>query len=115
MLTTALLTVVLLAADPPLGSYITGTPVDAVEQPESKTVVDRLPGESYPLLKRGGPGGAWCKLETPHGEGWWWPRREEPPVSGPAKPRSSVLSGRATAGARPAARWWACSPRRRRS
>ena len=41
----------MLAADAPPGSYVVGQPMDAVEQPESKTVVDRLErGKSYPLL-----------------------------------------------------------------
>jgi len=82
----------MLAADAPPGSYVVGQPVDAVEQPESKTVVDRLErGKSYPLLKRGGPGGAWCKLETPKGEGWvLCARAAEEVAPAAAKPQSPV-------------------------
>jgi len=74
------------------GSYLVGQPVDAVEQPGSSKVVDRLErGKSYPLLRLGGPGRAWCKLQTPHGEGWVVcarPEQELPPPG--AKPRSPV-------------------------
>ena len=59
-----------LAGDSP-GTFFVGKEVDAVEQPGSHTVVDHLErGKSYPLLKVGGPDKQWCKLKTPHGEGW---------------------------------------------
>ena len=38
----------MLAADAPPGSYVVGQPMDAVEQPESKTVVDRLERANSP-------------------------------------------------------------------
>jgi ribonuclease T2 len=45
------------------------TPV--VDQPGSSKALGALrPGQSYPLLKTGGPGGQWCKLQLPEGTGW---------------------------------------------
>ena len=53
------------------GAFVSEARVDAVEQPESKQVVFTVePGTSYPLLKKGGPGRAWCKLRGPSAEGW---------------------------------------------
>lgn len=53
------------------GAFVSSTRVDAVEQPESKKVVFTVePDVSYPLIKKGGPGRKWCKLEGPKGEGW---------------------------------------------
>jgi hypothetical protein len=46
---------------------------EAVEQPGSHRVAFPVEaGKAYPLLKRGGPGGAWCKLASPSGglPGW---------------------------------------------
>src|SRR5215510_4082753 len=69
LVTTALF--LLRLADTDLGTFFVGTPTDAVDQPESHTVVDHLEkGKSYRLLKIGGPDMRWCKLETPSGEGW---------------------------------------------
>ncbi|WP_164016979.1 EndoU domain-containing protein [Pyxidicoccus trucidator] len=53
------------------GAFVSDARVDAVEQPESTKVVFTVePGTSYPLLKKGGPGRAWCKLRGPAAEGW---------------------------------------------
>ncbi|MBJ6764261.1 EndoU domain-containing protein [Myxococcaceae bacterium JPH2] len=53
------------------GAFVSEVPEDAVEQPESKTVVFTVePGVSYPLIKKGGPNRAWCKLKGPTAEGW---------------------------------------------
>lgn len=62
---------VLRLADPSLGTFLVGSPTDAVDQPGSQRVVQHLErGKSYPLLKVGGPDHRWCKLETPSGQGW---------------------------------------------
>jgi hypothetical protein len=53
------------------GAFVSEVRVDAVEQPESKQVVFTVePDTSYPLLKKGGPNRAWCKLRGPAAEGW---------------------------------------------
>ncbi|WP_375760226.1 EndoU domain-containing protein [Corallococcus exercitus] len=53
------------------GVFVTEESVDAVEQPESSKVVFAVePGVSYPLVKKGGPDRAWCKLQGPKAEGW---------------------------------------------
>lgn len=53
------------------GAFVSETAVDAVDQPGSKNVVFRVqPNTSYPLLKKGGPDRAWCKLKGPNAEGW---------------------------------------------
>lgn len=53
------------------GAFVSEVAVDAVDQPESPRVVFRVePNTSYPLLKKGGPGRAWCKLKGPSAEGW---------------------------------------------
>ncbi|TSC31641.1 EndoU domain-containing protein [Corallococcus sp. Z5C101001] len=53
------------------GVFVSDEPVDAVEQPESSKVVFAVePGVSYPLVKKGGPARAWCKLQGPKAEGW---------------------------------------------
>ncbi|MFB1479778.1 hypothetical protein [Corallococcus sp. RDP092CA] len=53
------------------GVFVTDESVDAVEQPESSKVVFSVqPGVSYPLMKKGGPNRAWCKLQGPKAEGW---------------------------------------------
>lgn len=65
---------VLIVALPALagpGAFVSEVRVNAVEQPESKRVVFTVePDVSYPLLKKGGPNRAWCKLRGPSGEGW---------------------------------------------
>ncbi|MBF5041261.1 hypothetical protein FGE12_02605 [Aggregicoccus sp. 17bor-14] len=44
----------------------------AVTEPGSKREAFAVaPGHTYPLLKRGGPGGAWCKLQGPGGSAGW--------------------------------------------
>lgn len=53
------------------GAFVSAVAMDAVEQPESPKVVFRVePNTSYPLLKKGGPKRAWCKLRGPSAEGW---------------------------------------------
>ncbi|RKG86941.1 hypothetical protein D7W82_15065 [Corallococcus sp. CA049B] len=53
------------------GVFVTEEAVDAVDQPESAKVVFSVqPGVSYPLMKKGGPDRAWCKLQGPKAEGW---------------------------------------------
>jgi hypothetical protein len=53
------------------GVFVSDDAVDAVDQPESSQVVFAVePGVSYPLLKKGGPARAWCKLQGPRTEGW---------------------------------------------
>ncbi|WP_141322808.1 hypothetical protein [Myxococcus sp. AB025B] len=64
----------LLSALPALagpGAFVSESSVDAVEQPESSRVVFTVEaGKTYPLLKKGGPARAWCKLRGPSAEGW---------------------------------------------
>ncbi|RKH19909.1 hypothetical protein D7X74_05530 [Corallococcus sp. CA047B] len=53
------------------GVFVSDERVDAVEQPESSKVVFAVePGVTYPLVKKGGPARAWCKLQGPRAEGW---------------------------------------------
>ncbi|NTX14178.1 EndoU domain-containing protein [Myxococcus sp. CA056] len=53
------------------GAFVSDVSVDAVEQPESSKVVFTVEaGTTYPLLKKGGPGRAWCKLRGVSTEGW---------------------------------------------
>ncbi|WP_095975667.1 EndoU domain-containing protein [Melittangium boletus] len=53
------------------GAFVTSVALEAVEQPESKTVVFTVePDTAYPVLKKGGPGRAWCKVKSATGEGW---------------------------------------------
>jgi hypothetical protein len=72
--TSACLALLLLTALPALagpGAFVSDVRVDAVEQPESTRVVFTVEaGTSYPLLKKGGPNRAWCKLRGPSAEGW---------------------------------------------
>ncbi len=52
------------------GAFVSEVAVDAVDQPESTQVVFRVePNTSYPLLKKGGPDRAWCKLKGPQTDG----------------------------------------------
>ncbi len=52
-------------------SFVARPPLEALEQPESKRTVGRLePGRPYPLLERGGPSRAWCKVGVGRGDGW---------------------------------------------
>jgi len=70
----ALCLAVMLSALPALagpGAFVSDARMDAVEQPESPKVIFTVePGKTYPLLKKGGPGRAWCKLRGASGEGW---------------------------------------------
>jgi hypothetical protein len=54
-------------------SFVAPASGEAVDQPTSHHVVFQVQaGTSYSLLKRGGPGGTWCKLASPDGgpPGW---------------------------------------------
>jgi hypothetical protein len=79
------------------GSYSPGQAQDALDQPDGKQVVFRLePGQSYRLLKQGGPEGRWCKLETPAGPGWVVcaaPRPNLPAAKSPSADRGPTWSG----------------------
>src|SRR5438105_4486251 len=45
--------------------FVARRDVDAVDQPESHHVVGHLTsGKSYALVKRGGPGSNWCKVDV---------------------------------------------------
>ncbi len=53
------------------GVFVSDVAVDAVEQPESPKVLFTVEaGKPYPLLKKGGPQRAWCKLQGASAEGW---------------------------------------------
>jgi hypothetical protein len=53
------------------GAFVSSTRLEAVEQPESTTVVFAVePNTAYPVLKKGGPGRTWCKLKGATDEGW---------------------------------------------
>lgn len=53
------------------GAFISPVAVDAVKEPDSKEVVFHVEANTgYPLLKKGGPGRAWCKLQGATAQGW---------------------------------------------
>ena len=53
------------------GAFISGVAMDAVKEPDSKDVVFHVePNTGYPVLKKGGPGRAWCKLQGASAQGW---------------------------------------------
>ena len=53
------------------GAFVSGSALQARSEPESPTVVFTVePGVAYPVLKKGGPGRAWCKLQGATAEGW---------------------------------------------
>src|SRR5690349_13170317 len=53
------------------GAFVSGVALEAVDQPESTKVVFTIePDTAYPVIKKGGPGRAWCKLKGATGEGW---------------------------------------------
>ncbi|HYO55178.1 hypothetical protein [Archangium sp.] len=53
------------------GAFVSGVALEAVDQPESTKVVFTVePDTAYPVIKKGGPGRAWCKLKGATGEGW---------------------------------------------
>jgi hypothetical protein len=53
------------------GAFVSSERLEAVDQPESQKVVFTIePDTAYPVLKKGGPGRAWCKLKGSTGEGW---------------------------------------------
>jgi hypothetical protein len=73
------------------GAFVSDVAVDAVEQPDSKKVVFRVePNTSYPLIKKGGPGRAWCKLKGPSAEGWVRCEGAQE-TAAPAQPSASTL------------------------
>ncbi len=53
------------------GAFMSSVALDAVSEPESSQVVFTVkPDTAYPVLKKGGPGRAWCKLKGATAEGW---------------------------------------------
>ena len=53
------------------GAFFSSVALEAVAEPGSRTVVFKvLPDTAYPVLKKGGPERAWCKLRGAAGEGW---------------------------------------------
>jgi len=53
------------------GAFVSGTRLEAVAEPESTKVVFTVePDKAYPVLKKGGPGRAWCKVKGATAEGW---------------------------------------------
>lgn len=53
------------------GTFQVAAATSAVDQPGSSKAAGALQsGQSYPLLKTGGPGGLWCKLQLDSGTGW---------------------------------------------
>jgi hypothetical protein len=72
-------------------SFVAPTSGDAVDQPTSHHVLFHVEaGTAYGLLKRGGPGGAWCKLASPSGGPPGW----VPCVGAPAPASSASSKGR---------------------
>lgn len=53
------------------GAFVSGTRLEAVAEPGSTKVVFTVePDTAYPVIKKGGPDRAWCKLKGATGEGW---------------------------------------------
>ena len=53
------------------GAFVSGVALDAVAEPESSQIVFHVEaGAAYPVLKKGGPGRAWCKLQGATAAGW---------------------------------------------
>ncbi|MBM7115309.1 EndoU domain-containing protein [Archangium primigenium] len=53
------------------GAFVSSVKLEALAEPESKTVVFTVePDTAYPVLKKGGPGRAWCKVKSATAEGW---------------------------------------------
>jgi len=53
------------------GAFVSRVALEAVDTPESRTVVFTVqPDTAYPVLKKGGPGRAWCQVKSATGEGW---------------------------------------------
>ncbi len=62
----------------------------AMSEPGSaRKVFDVEVGRSYPLLKRGGPQGTWCKLQGPGGQQGWLPCEAPPASAAPKQPSTS--------------------------
>ncbi|WIG96604.1 hypothetical protein [Myxococcus sp. SDU36] len=73
------------------GVFVSDVAVDAVEQPESRHVVFTVEaGKPYPLLKKGGPKRAWCKLSGASAEGWVL-CEGAPESTAPAAPSAAAL------------------------
>jgi hypothetical protein len=45
-------------------------PIEALDQPDGRAVGRLEAGRAYPIVKRGGPRGAWCKLDVSGTPGW---------------------------------------------
>ncbi|NMO17930.1 EndoU domain-containing protein [Pyxidicoccus fallax] len=75
------------------GAFVSEVRVDAVEQPESTRVVFTVePDTSYPLLKKGGPNRAWCKLQGPTNAQGWVLCEGAPESAAPRAPDSAALA-----------------------
>ena len=73
------------------GVFVSDVTVDALEQPESRKVVFTVEaGRPYPLLKKGGPNRAWCKLSGASAEGWVL-CEGAPESTAPAAPTAAAL------------------------
>ncbi|CAM4497838.1 MULTISPECIES: EndoU domain-containing protein [Myxococcus] len=73
------------------GVFVSDVTVDALEQPESRKVVFTVEaGRPYPLLKKGGPNRAWCKLSGASAEGWVL-CEGSPESTAPAPPSAAAL------------------------
>lgn len=71
LLLALLLTPAIALARGPMPVFVPARDADLQDQPNGKRQVAHLrAGQSYPLLKTGGPGGAWCKLQADGEEGW---------------------------------------------
>jgi hypothetical protein len=71
-------------ADAP--AFVAPVSTAAVDQPSGKSVSFEVKaGTSYTLLKRGGPGGTWCKLASPSGGAPGWVPCEGAPSAGEAR------------------------------
>ncbi len=79
--------------------FAPATDQPALDQPQGREVGRLRAGGSYPLLKRGGPGGTWCKVELPERAAWvpceagrpepHVPRSQEPDGERPSRPASA--------------------------
>jgi ribonuclease T2 len=79
-------------------SFSPSRDVDAVDQPLSAKAVGHLKaGASYSLLKRGGPGGNWCKVQVESAAGWVLCSEAGAPAapSAPAGPAAPSAGARA--------------------
>jgi hypothetical protein len=79
------------------GTFTPSSNAGALDQPEgSRTVVTLEAGHTYKLIKRGGPGDAWCKVDANGQQGWVLcagggeERRATPPPANPAAPATKA-------------------------